>query len=204
MEGERRSSLRGLAGIRARAVERRRPQTAAEEPRRHKAQHRETERGRAWFGSPPRARSGGRSPAHASRFSELTALTHTDITPESVDPLGHPGLRSVMSQWVDLPRDEGGRGIDGGESNIHSICETLRSCVKAGELVETTPLRLEIEACAADRPNLALQGRVDRYHLHFMQFKKAMTNMQRGAGRALRRRFLRLGLPPPREGSVRR
>ena len=189
MEGEGRSSLRGLAGIRARAVERRRPQTATEEPRRNKAQLRETESElNAWVGTPPRARSGGRSPAHASRFSELTALTHTEMTPESADPLGHPGLRSVMSQWVDLAQDEGGRGIDGGESNIHSICETLRSCVKAGELIETTPLRVEIEACAADRPNLALQGRVDKYHWHFMQFKKAMTNMQRGAGRALRRR----------------
>jgi hypothetical protein len=66
----------------------------------------------------------------------------------SPDPEGmHTGLSAAMAQWV-----------DGGESNIHSICETLRSCVEAGELVERTPLRLEIEACAASRPSLSLRG----------------------------------------------
>jgi hypothetical protein len=65
------------------------------------------------------------------------------------DPHGLPtGLISVMAQWV-----------DGGESNIHSICETLRSCVEAGELVESTPLHLEIEACAASRPSVSLRGK---------------------------------------------
>jgi hypothetical protein len=53
-----------------------------------------------------------------------------------------------MAQWV-----------DGGESNIHSIIETLRSCVDAGELMETTPLCLEVEACAASRPSLSLRGK---------------------------------------------
>lgn len=64
------------------------------------------------------------------------------------DTHGSPtGLISVMAQWV-----------DGGDSNIHSICETLRSCVEAGELVESTPLHLEIEACAASRPSVSLRG----------------------------------------------
>ena len=74
-----------------------------------------------------------------------------DAAPMSInspDPEGmHTGLSAAMTQWV-----------DGGESNIHSICDALRSCVEAGELVERTPLRLEIEACAASRPSLSLRG----------------------------------------------
>ena len=65
----------------------------------------------------------------------------------SPDPANFAGLKSVMSEWV-----------DGGASTIHSIVETLRSCVEAGELVESSPLRLEIEACAACRPSLSLRG----------------------------------------------
>ncbi len=80
---------------------------------------------------------------------DATSAERTRAPTGTPDPHGsHTGLISVMAHWV-----------DGGESNIHSICETLRSCVEAGELVESTPLHLEIEACAASRPSVSLRGK---------------------------------------------
>lgn len=95
----------------------------------------------------PRARR--ESPDRESPDRDAASAERTRAPTGTPDPHGLPtGLISVMAQWV-----------DGGESNIHSICETLRSCVEAGELVESTPLHLEIEACAASRPSVSLRGK---------------------------------------------
>ena len=75
------------------------------------------------------------------------------------DPANFAGLKSVMSEWV-----------EGGASTIHSIVETLRSCVEAGELMESSPLRLEIEACAACRPSFSLRGQWNGHVLFCRKF----------------------------------
>jgi len=183
-EGEH-TALAGLAGIRARS---------------RKSAPRE--------GARAQGRTLPHSVATAGRDSPDRGEASAEGTGGAAGPHTAPaGLISVMAQWVD------------GESSIHSICETLRSCVEAGELVESTPLRLEIEACAASRPSVSLRGEsappaspgasararpcardaltrwvraggVDKYQVHLAHFKRVLAGLQRGAGRALRRRSL--------------
>ena len=126
-----RESLQGLAGIRARSASAKRQATG-------------------------QLRS--RAESIRSDFDEVIACqlkARAENGPDfgsvmNMDPDmqgSHSGLKTAMTNW-----------IDGGESDIHSICETLRSCVEAGELLENTPLCIEIEACMAERPSLSLAG----------------------------------------------
>jgi hypothetical protein len=141
--------LRGLAGIRARSS---RSLTSGKP-------------------SPPREGGDGAvtQPAgvahrpEAARSKSVECRESEELMREgSPDPANFSnfsGLKSVMSEWV-----------EGGASTIHSIVETLRSCVEAGELMESSPLRLEIEACAACRPSFSLRGQWNGHVLFCRKF----------------------------------